>query len=62
MPRPNLTKYASHIAMVRLVRDLIDMIDDGVRLSESDRIHADNVLYAFLAKLPRKVTDEVLNG
>jgi hypothetical protein len=57
-----LGKWDSAAAMVRLVRELQDRLDEAGLLAKDDPVAVDNVLYTFLATMPKKVAEEVRHG
>jgi hypothetical protein len=56
----SLGKWNSAAAMVRLVREMAGLLEEAGVITDHTPI--DNVLYDFLATLPRKVQDDVLHG
>ena len=54
--------YGSHVAMVRLVDELMDHLREAGLSNDADHVAADNIKYAFLKELPKKVSDELLHG
>lgn len=58
----HMGKFESHVAMVRLVRDLQQRLEENGLLSSGDSVQVDNVLYTFLSVCPKKVVNEVLHG
>jgi hypothetical protein len=57
-----LGKWDSAAAMIRLVRELQDRLDEAGLLAKDDFVAVDNVLYTFMATLPKKVSEEVRHG
>jgi len=57
-----LGKWEAAATMVRLVRELQAMLQDGVELESGDENRIANAIYEFQATLPRKVQDDLLHG
>lgn len=57
-----LGKWATDAAMIRLVRQLQDQLDEAGLITGADIDGINNVLCPFIAKLPKKVWDEVREG
>ena len=58
----HMGKHEPAVAMVRLARDLRAAMEDQDQMTTEDMTAFDNILYAFLATLPAKVTEEVRHG
>jgi hypothetical protein len=58
----HMGKWEVHTAMIRLVRDLEQRLEDEGLLHDADHTGIDNIVYEFIAALPKKVHDEVLHG
>jgi hypothetical protein len=50
------------VAMVRLVRELSQRLEENGMLESSEMVAVDNVLCGFLAKQSKAVREEVLEG
>ena len=58
----HMGKHEPAVAMIRLARNLRDVLEDQGQMTPTDRTAFDNILYTFLATLPVKVTEEVRHG
>lgn len=60
----HMGKWESHIAMIRLVRELQDHLEENGIIATGSVSHTaiDNVVYEFLSTLPQKCSDEVREG
>lgn len=58
----HLDKWESHAAMIRLVCEMQDRLDEAGLLSDADKLDVDNVVCTFARTLPAKVRDEVRHG
>jgi len=55
-------KWATHIAMIRLVRSLNDRLEEMRHVEGCEIDEMNNVLNAFLLVLPKGVETEIRNG
>lgn len=55
-------KWESHTAMIRLVTELRNRLEELGSLTPQDEIDIDNVVYTFQSTLPVKVQEEVRHG
>jgi hypothetical protein len=57
-----LGKWESAASMVRLVRELVERLEEAGAITGEEITQTDNVLYPFLATLPKKVQEDVRHG
>ena len=58
----HMGKWEAHTAMIRLVTQLRERLDEVGALTGADETAIDDVVYTFLSQLPSKVADEVRQG
>lgn len=59
---PHLGKHSTSAAVIRLVQEMRDRLEELGELGSQDCVAIDNVVYAFLRQLPRQVQDDVREG
>lgn len=57
-----LGKWESSATLIRVVRELLQMLEDGIELEKGDDDQVMNAIYDFQATLPKKVRDDLLHG
>ena len=58
----HLGKYAVDAAIVRLVAELREKLDEAGLLGTSDKVSIDNVITAFIKSKPESVREELRDG
>jgi hypothetical protein len=57
-----LGKWESAATMVRLVKELVQKLEDGEELTSGDQDQVNNILCPFIASLPKKVQEDLKQG
>jgi hypothetical protein len=57
-----LGKWESAATMVRLVKELVQKLEDGEELTSGDQDQVNDILYPFIASLPKKVQEDLRQG
>lgn len=57
-----LGKWENAATMVRLVRELIERLEEQDAITSDEITECHNVLYPYLDSLPQKVQEDLLHG